>query len=304
MTTLPMFTDSFSDRDDTPFPLLIAKRFDFPLAYHERGDEIYYCIQDWVRGLTSVKDVRQLLSMMKRSDIYPTMLPRIQKLPYASINSKTYKVPFTTSQNLIQIMNYLRTTSSRPVLSQAKMLFIARIDLGWKLQLSRLARKTFFDYDIDQLDLDPEEWESDDFLYYHMTDLERNYHENYFKSQLLMPHLIEYCGAQIKDKIKPEYYDIITIDIYKGLWDRTPQQLKIQLGAPSVYAIKMHMTVHAHLYHHFVYEVVRSKLMDKEVWWYEIRHTVQEAVKKVRFWTEDMSQILGKDLATGRPLLP
>lgn len=303
MTTLSMFTDSSSERDNTPFPLFIAKRFAFPLAYHERGDEIYYCIQDWVRGLTSVKDVRNLLNTLKRSKIYPTIQPRIQKLPYTS-NSKTCKRPFTTSQNLVQIMNYLRTTYSRPILSQAKTLFVSRIRIGEELQLALPFRKTFFEYDIDQLDLDPEEWENDDFLDYRMSDLERNYHENYFKSQLHVPHLLEYCGAQIKDKIKPQYYDIITNDIYKGLWNRTPQQLKIQLGAPSVYAIKMYMTLHAHSYHHLVYEAVRSKLVDKEVWCYEIRHTVQEAIQMVRYWAQDMSRFLGKDLATGRPLLP
>ena len=34
MTNLPMFPEHDSGNDDTPLPLLIAKKWGFPLAYH------------------------------------------------------------------------------------------------------------------------------------------------------------------------------------------------------------------------------------------------------------------------------
>ena len=34
MTNLPMFLEHDSGNDDTPLPLLIAKKWGFPLAYH------------------------------------------------------------------------------------------------------------------------------------------------------------------------------------------------------------------------------------------------------------------------------
>ena len=44
MTNLPMFPEHDSGNDDTPLPLLVAKKWDFPLAYHIVEGKYFYAI--------------------------------------------------------------------------------------------------------------------------------------------------------------------------------------------------------------------------------------------------------------------
>ena len=87
MTNLPFIFDDTTSSDDTPLPLIVAKRWNFPLAYHQTNDGIYYAVQDWIKGLVGVsshqasKDwtkIKKKTSLSKRS------------LPYAAADGKTY----------------------------------------------------------------------------------------------------------------------------------------------------------------------------------------------------------------------
>ena len=60
MTILPMFPEHDSGNDDTPLPLLVAKKWDFPLAFHVVEGQYYYAVQDWVRGLFGEEDIRHI----------------------------------------------------------------------------------------------------------------------------------------------------------------------------------------------------------------------------------------------------
>jgi hypothetical protein len=238
MTNLPIFPEHDSGDDNTPFPLFIAKRFDFPLAYHERGDELYYAIQDWARGLTGEKDVRSFIYTMEKR-IYERISSRTLLLPYISSDKKVHKRKYTTATNLILIMDYLRNLPNRPILAETRRLFAKR--LAYKPIISYKPAKTFFEYDFDQLDLDIEDWVSDDFLYYRMTQEEFLYYDRYFRERFYRRHILDNFFGITKDQIKPEYYDLITNDIYKGLWKRSPATLKFQMGATSLHSVRMLM---------------------------------------------------------------
>ena len=82
MTTLPMFTDSSSDRDNAPLPLIVAKKWDFPLVFHIVEGVHYYAIQDWMRGLLEIDDPRHLLAKFKRQHPSSDVLTLSQRLKY------------------------------------------------------------------------------------------------------------------------------------------------------------------------------------------------------------------------------
>src|SRR5258708_310766 len=41
------------ESEDLPLPLLVAKRWNFPLQCHTLDDVFYYAIVDWIAGLTN-----------------------------------------------------------------------------------------------------------------------------------------------------------------------------------------------------------------------------------------------------------
>ena len=66
MTSLPLIPADDSSADDTPLPLIVAKRWNFPLAHIKNTIGVYYAIQDWMRGLTGEADTRKMWSYFKK----------------------------------------------------------------------------------------------------------------------------------------------------------------------------------------------------------------------------------------------
>src|SRR5688572_8091531 len=95
MAHLPM-PEGFDlpDDNDTPLPLIVAKRWDFPLAYVETDEGIHYAIHDWLRGLTGEEDVRLLWAKFKKQEAGKQMYPSSKRLPYVASDGKTYKRDF------------------------------------------------------------------------------------------------------------------------------------------------------------------------------------------------------------------
>ena len=65
MTSLPMFPEHDSENDNTPLPLIVAKKWGFPLAFHIVDGKYMYAIQDWVRGLLGEDDIRKTWTKFK-----------------------------------------------------------------------------------------------------------------------------------------------------------------------------------------------------------------------------------------------
>jgi hypothetical protein len=60
------FGDAMPNDNDTPLPLIVAKRWGFPLAHHVTEDGMFYAVQDWIRGLTWVEDTRYVVSQLQK----------------------------------------------------------------------------------------------------------------------------------------------------------------------------------------------------------------------------------------------
>jgi len=98
MTTLPLFPEAQPSDDNTPLPLLVAKKWDFPLAVHIVEGEYWYAVQDWLRGLFGEKDVRFIwANFQKQAD--DTLFLK-QRMAYKTANGKTQQRDFVTDKGL------------------------------------------------------------------------------------------------------------------------------------------------------------------------------------------------------------
>jgi hypothetical protein len=116
MTQLPLILDD-GGNDNTPLPLIVANRWNFPLAHVETDEGMVYAVQDWMRGLVD-GNIRNLLSMMRRAN--PQFNLAIKVFPYKTINNKTYQVPYTDEDRLIWILVHVRLIRGRSRLADIR----------------------------------------------------------------------------------------------------------------------------------------------------------------------------------------
>src|SRR5262245_59169362 len=113
-TSLPTIPE-ISDEKEKPLPLIVANKWGFALDHIETPSGLFYHIQDWIKGLTGVNDVRFAWEKAKKQ-----LLISIQQLPYIAPNGKTYEMDFTDDKGLYLIAQNLRATKSRPQLREIK----------------------------------------------------------------------------------------------------------------------------------------------------------------------------------------
>ncbi len=125
MTNLPMFPEHDSENDDTPLPLLVAKKWGFPLAFHIVEGKYLYAIQDWVRGLLGEDDIRKVWSKFKTQKLWEQMSTSSRRLPYRASDGKTYQREYSKDGDLYLIAQHLRVTHAKPVLNEIRQ-FLAK----------------------------------------------------------------------------------------------------------------------------------------------------------------------------------
>jgi hypothetical protein len=96
--SLPGLSDT---NDERPLPLIVAEKWMFLLSYVTLEDKILYSVQDWIRGLTSAKDIRTIWADIKRRSNLNQVLDSIQQLPYTATNGKTYQMDFVNDEAYI-----------------------------------------------------------------------------------------------------------------------------------------------------------------------------------------------------------
>jgi hypothetical protein len=109
MTQLPLILDD-GGNDNTPLPLIVANRWNFPLAHIQTDEGMVYAVQDWMRGLVG-GDVRYILSKMRRT--HPEINSSMKMLPYKSTNNKIYRMPYADEDRLMGILIGIRSSRGR-----------------------------------------------------------------------------------------------------------------------------------------------------------------------------------------------
>jgi hypothetical protein len=296
MAQLPVVSDAPSNADDTPLPLLVAKRWNFPLAHIKSDDHILYAIQDWMRGLTGDTDTRYLLAKFKKTGAGQQMWSSIQCLPYAAADNKTYRRDFVNDKGLYLIAQYLRVNRERPMLDEIRR-FLA-------------AAGAF----VDEVRRDPEKLVDgisnpdkliDVFIAYHRKrGKDDRWVQMRIDSKIKRSQFTATLAEFVRDVLTPRHYATATDDVYRKLRGRPAAQLKTELGLPSTAILRDHQPTLALYYQGIAEEVCARKLGERqELWWDEARAIIQTVATIIGRQAKETSEMLNMDLATGKPLL-
>jgi hypothetical protein len=304
MTNLPMFPEHDSGSDDTPLPLLVAKKWDFPLAYHIVDGTYFYAIQDWMRGLSGEEDIRYILSKLKKQFSSDGMWNSIPRLPYKASDGRTYPRDFAMAENLYLIAQYMRVTRARPVLHEIREFLSKAGVFVDEMRRDENLIVISSGMSADQmLDATARAAEVTRKAYRKQGKSER-WIDMRLQGKMRRDQFVTALGMAIAESLKRHHYATATDDIYRGLWNRTAAHLKKELMLPKKASLRDHQPMLALYYQGIAEEASSEKLGERqEILWVEAREIVKTVAAIVGRQAQEMSVYLKKDLATGRPLL-
>jgi len=297
VTNLPMFPEHDSGDDNTPLPLLVAKKWDFPLAYHIVDGKYYYTIQDWMRGLSGLKDISTIWAYFKKQEAWNQILNSIEYLPYKATDGKTYSREYIDADGLYIIAQYLRIKRSRPVLLEIRKFLAAA---GVLIDEMRLNPKTVLTSGA----MTPDQALDAAIEMYRAQGKDDEWIQARLDGKIKRNQFIIALKSAVADMLNPRHYATATDDIYRGLWGRTAARLKQQLDLPKKASLRDHQPMLGLEYQRIAEGASARKLGQRqELTWEEAREIVKMVAAFVGRQATEMSELLEMDLATGFPLL-
>jgi hypothetical protein len=296
MTQLPLITDD-GGNDNTPLPLIVANRWNFPLAHIQTDNGMFYAVTDWMRGLTGDEDIRKILSAFKKTDAGKQLSNSIRQLPYKAKNGKTYKQDHVNDKGLYLIAQYMRVKQDRPVLDEIRR-FLA-------------AAGAF----VDEVRRNPEKLAGavsnpdkllEAFIEYHRRrGMDDSWIRMRIDSKIKRNKFTAALSEFVMQALAPRHYAMATDDVYKGLWGRNAATLKKELEIANSESLRDYQPTIGLYYQGIVEEVCAKKLGDKqEITWDEARSIILSVASVIGRQAEETSILMEMDLATGKPLLP
>jgi hypothetical protein len=286
------------DQKQVPLPIQVSHKWNFPLAYVEIEGEIYYAVQDWIRGLIGIQDVRQIWRGMQRASNMVEMYNSVLPLPYTASDGKSYQRDYVPDKGLYLIAQYLLTNKSRPALAQIKQ-FLDKP--GAFVDKVRLDPKTV----VTSGAIDPDEAIDAAIDAYRSQGKDDRWIQARIEGKIKRKQFTMALAAAVAVVLSPKHYALATDDIYLGLYNRTSAYLKGELNLPKKAKLRDHQPYMAVHYQGIAEEASALKLGDRqELDWDEARAIIQMVAKFVGKQVQEMSQLLNMDIATGKPLLP
>ncbi|MBC8098229.1 MAG: hypothetical protein H7Y11_02195 [Armatimonadetes bacterium] len=294
-TSLTLFDDMNDSNHDTPLPLLVAKRWDFPLAATQTDDGMYYAVQDWINGLTGKDEARKLWAKMVK--MMPQLSTSSRQLPYLATNGKIYQLAFVTDKGLYLIAQYLRVTKARPVLDEIKRYLAAA---GVFADEVRRDANTI----VSSGALTPDQAIDAAIQAYRAQGKDDNWIRARLEGKIKRNDFTAALTAAVADTLTRRHYATATDDIYRGLWGRTAAYLKLELNVPKKASLRDYQPALALDYQRIAEGVSAQKLGQRdELTWDEARTIVQQVAAFIGRQAKETSELLQMDLATGYPLL-
>lgn len=256
-----------------------------------------YAVQDWIRGLTGVENIRKIRADIERKGVFSEMSASKGRLPYVARDGKTYQRDYVSDNGLYLIAQYLRSTKSRPMLAEIKRFLAAsgvfvdevRRDPSHALLSGAITPDEAIDAAIQVYRA---QGKDDKWI---RARIEGKIKRNLFTAAL---------NAAVAEALTPRHYALATDDIYLGLWGRTAAHLKKELDLPPKAKLRDNQPTLALHYQGIAEEVTAHKLGDRsELTWNEARSIVKTVAQFVGEQAQATSRLLHTDLATGRPLL-
>ncbi len=283
---LSLFDDNSSN---LPLPERIAQGGHdwrpFSLAYHDVDGIRYYAVIDWIRGITFTPDASKfwnhIKTRLKKSGIDTSLLWR--QLSYTAKNGGSYKVSYATAEGL-----YLITQ---------------RMDADTGIRNKVLAFLAKAGVVVDEFNREPQKAIDAGIAAYRRQGKDDKWIEARIDSKIKRNHFTEALRSALS-KPEPRHYAQATNDVYVGLWERTAEQLRIELGIGKHISLRDHFPTLALAYNTIAEEVIGQKLgQSTELTWQQAEEIIKRVAALVRPQIIQMSDFLGIDLVTGRPVL-
>jgi hypothetical protein len=289
-TLFPVISDG--DDSSLPLPLIVAQKWNFPLAHVQTPDGYFYAVQDWIRGLTGESDVRKSQSWMKKQMSIST-----RQLPYIATDGKTYQVDFTDDKGLYHIAQYLRATKVRPQLSAIKNYLS---ESGAFVDLVRREPETV----VISGALDPDEAIDAAIEAYRRQGKDDRWIAARLNGKIKRAQFTAALKAAVADILTKQHYALATNEVYKGLWGRTAEYLREEMGLQPKANLRDHQPTLALTYQGLAEEVSAQKLgSETELTWEQAREIVRIVAELIGEQAQKTARFLNMDLATGKPLL-
>jgi hypothetical protein len=296
MTDLPTVSgDAMPDDNHTPLPLLVAKRWNFPLAYMETETGFYYAVPDWIRGLTEGDDPRFVWAKVQKH--IPQLLLSKQQFPYKASNGKTYQMDFVQDKGLYLIAQYMRVKKERQVLDEIRKFLAAA---GAFVDEVRRDSSTI----VMSGAVTPDQAMDAAIQAYRAQGKDDRWIRARIEGKIKRSEFTAALSAAVAESLSPRHYATATDDIYKGLWGRTAAYLKKEMELPKTASLRDHQPMLALHYQGIAEEVSAQQLGQRqELGWHEARGIVMDVAAFIGRQARETSELLRMDLATGRGLL-
>jgi hypothetical protein len=296
MVQLPLLPHN-EEIEDTPLPLIVAQRWNFPLAHIQTENGMVYAVQDWMRGLSGEEDIRHLWSMFKKTDAGKQMVNSTSRLPYKAKDGKTYQRDYVNDKGLYLIAQYMRVKHDRPVLDEIRQFLAAA---GAFVDQLRLEPETIFENvkDPDRL--------LDAFIAYHRKrGKDNDWINTRIQSTVSRLHFTSALKEFVNMVLIRKHYATATDDVYLGLWGRNAATLKKELQLGKNDNLRDNQPSLGLSYQAIVEESCAIKLGKREeVTWNEARDIIQTVAKMIGKHAKETAEMLEMDIATGKDLLP
>lgn len=107
--------------DSQSIPMFVAQKWGFPLEHQEVDDVDFYCIKDWISGLTGVNDLRAKHMWWNYQERHKGDKPLLSRERlYHGKYGNGYPADFTTDEGLYKIAIGIRVSKERTVLKAIK----------------------------------------------------------------------------------------------------------------------------------------------------------------------------------------
>jgi hypothetical protein len=251
---LPLLPDEPSSADDTPLPLIVAKRWGFPLAHLQTENGMYYAVQDWMRGILGEAEVRKSLAYHRKNE--PKLNSYIKIFPYKTVNNKVQKRPYANQDGLIFVLINTRLSSGRNRLVEIRN-FIAGLSATFEyLKCSPVSSKQVTEFEFqNRLISTLTHFSNHDIYEYYPTSLGRKIDilviPKHDESQLSLSMEATFPCFLIECKVKPD-------EFYKAVGQLMCYRAEIQRDLPDIPPITLTLAMPYELIDDYMYAIASS----------------------------------------------
>lgn len=284
MNQLALFDDTTFD--DAPMPERIAAAYRFPLQSHEVDGVTVYAVQDWIRGVADMQDVRGLTTQMRRRAA--ELFTSCQQLPYKATNGRTYQMDYIDAEGLYAITQRLDTNTG---LRNKVLAYLAKA--GVKLDEYRRDPALMIAEGVSHLDRKAKRlgW----------SDEHKAARRESADTRVLMTDAIKDAVSAV---LTGRDYARVTDTEYRELYGRSTRELRTALGLADGANLRDYQPRTALAYQRAAEQIIADMAHGRVgMTLDECLDLVARVCRMIGRQIRESSGMLGIDIATGMPLL-